>query len=95
MIVLGHFPAYIQLAASIGARAFVIPPDVYDRLTAAERWEANRRFIDDDIAEGGPIILATPPRAVRPGSVLEQEMAYMAALGFTPVKRSGRWEMVR
>ncbi len=95
MIVLGHFPAYIELAASIAARAFIIPPEIYDRLTPAERWEANRRFIDTAIVDGSRIVLATSPTAIRPGSVFEQEMAYMIALGFTPVRRSGRWEMVR
>lgn len=36
--VLGHFPAYSEKAAEIGARRFNIPPEVWARMSAAERW---------------------------------------------------------
>lgn len=94
-IVLGHFPAYIDLAKSLSARVFSIPSEVYQSMTPEQRWDANQAFIDSALADGCPIILATPPSQVRVASAFQQELAYLTDLGWTPVWQNGRWELRR
>ena len=56
--VLGRFPRYVKLSDKLNARRFQIPDEVWERMTAAEQWAANRRFLDRTIARGDEIILA-------------------------------------
>ncbi len=58
--VLGHFPAYVEKATELGARRFNVPTKVWDRMTPAQQWAANRKFLDRMIARGDDIVLATP-----------------------------------
>jgi hypothetical protein len=39
--VLGHYPEYVKLAESLGARRFQIPTSVWNKMSAAEQWTAN------------------------------------------------------
>jgi len=43
---LGKFPDDINLADDLGARRFNIPPEVWARMTKAEQWAANKKFLD-------------------------------------------------
>lgn len=82
--VLGHDPGYVQLSEKLGARRFDVPQDVWARMSDAERWAANQRFLDRTIARGDDIILATPVDRVRPGSFFERELRYLFSQGYRP-----------
>jgi RHS repeat-associated protein len=82
--VLGHYPAYTELAEQLGANHFSIPSDVWNQMTEAEQWAANQQFLDQMIARGDQVILATPLDQVRPGSFFERELQYLQSKGFTP-----------
>jgi RHS repeat-associated protein len=82
--VLGHYPEYTRLAERLGARRFNIPGNIWDRMSEAERWAANQRFLDRMIRRGDDIHLATPLESVRPGTYFEKELQYLGTRGFTP-----------
>jgi hypothetical protein len=54
-VVLGSFPRK-ELGTEIGARTFQLPKKVWGRMTDAERWTANQRFLDRAIARGDTFI---------------------------------------
>jgi len=87
--VIGHYPEYVQLADDLAANRFSIPKAQWDRMTEAQRWAANQRFLDDAIARGDTIRLATSPDKVRPGSYLEKETRYLTEHGYQ-LSRDGR-----
>jgi RHS repeat-associated protein len=82
--VLGHYPEYVQLANDLRARRFNIPEQVWNKMSEAERWGANKKFLDRLIARGEEIILATPLSKLRPGSYFARELEYLASKGFRP-----------
>ena len=84
IIVLGHFPDYREQAKLKNARCLSIPDDEWDKMTDTERWEANRQFLDDAIANGDEIILATPLHLLEAGSYFEKELEYLASKGYQP-----------
>jgi lactate dehydrogenase-like 2-hydroxyacid dehydrogenase len=60
IVVLGHYPDYIELAERLRASCFNIPVEVWSKMSHEEQWEANRKFLDDAISRGDEILLATP-----------------------------------
>lgn len=89
-IVLGHYPFYIEEAERRGARCFNLHADIWDCLTDDERWEQNRRFLDEAIEQGDEIILATSLGNVRIGSYFEKELQYLASCGYRPTSDKRR-----
>lgn len=81
LTVIGHYPEYTQLADRLGANRFQVPQHAWDRMSAAEQWAANQRFLDRAINRGSEIRLATPLDRVRPGSAYERELRYLAKRG--------------
>lgn len=69
--VLGHYPEYIELAQSVGARHFNIPDDVWRGMSAAERTALNQRFLDDLASAGDDVLLSNRIDAIVSGSTLE------------------------
>ena len=49
---LEHYPEYVKLAESIGARRFQIPTSIWNKMSAAEQWRANIKFLDRMILRG-------------------------------------------
>lgn len=82
--VLGQHPGYVQLSEKLGARRFDVPQNVWARMSDAERWAANQRFLDRTIARGDDIVLATPLDRVRAGSFFEREIRYLISQGYRP-----------
>lgn len=82
--VLGHYPEYKSLAESLSARRFNIPESVWNKMSEAERWGANQKFLDRMISRGDDVILATPLDKVRPGSYFARELEYMSGRGYGP-----------
>lgn len=82
--VLGHYPAYKDLAEQLGARRFNIPTEHWNKMSSAEQWAANQKFLDRMVARGDDVILATPLDKVKPGSFFERELQYLQSKGFKP-----------
>jgi RHS repeat-associated protein len=82
-VVLGHYPEYVDLAKATGGRTFQVPTSVWDKMSPAEQWTANQKFLDRAIAHGSNIQLATPANAAREGSFFERELQYMQSRGYT------------
>ena len=74
----------LALSAKIGARRFNVPTWVWNKISPAEQWAANQRFLDRTIARGDEIILATPAGQARDGSFFARELTYLAGKGYTP-----------
>ena len=88
--VLGHYYEYVKLAESIGARSFQIPTGVWNKMSAAEQWTANSKFLDRLILRGDNIRLATPLNQVKPGSFFQKELNYLFDKGYK-VSSDGLW----
>jgi RHS repeat-associated protein len=81
--VLGKFPDYVNLADDIMARRFSIPPDVWHRMTAAEQWAANQRFLDRTIARGDESILSNPIQRIEEATGwFARELKYLMDHGY-------------
>lgn len=80
--VIGHYPAYTNLAKQLRAPHFNMPEEQWNAMTEAERWAANMAFLDQYIAYGVPFILATPLDEVRSGTYLEKEIQYLQSKGY-------------
>lgn len=74
--VLGHFPGYVEKAQARGASYFVIG-DAWKGLNEADRWAANRHFLDKIASSGDQVLLSTAKTKIRPGSSLAREVQYL------------------
>ncbi len=81
--VIGRYPAYVYLSQDIGANYFQIPPEVWNSLTPEAQWALNQQFLDEAVANGDIILLATDPYAAPAGSGYWQEIDYLEQLGYT------------
>lgn len=81
---LGHYPAYIDDAAATGSRTFSMSDDAWNAMSQTEQRLRNQRFLDDAIARGSEIRLATPLDQVRPDSFYEWELQYLTERGYVP-----------
>jgi hypothetical protein len=82
--VLGHHPEYMQMADSLGHRRFDIPTQAWDKMSDANKWTANQKFLDRTISRGDEILLSTPLNKVKPGSYYERELQYLGNKGYRP-----------
>lgn len=80
--VIGHYPEYVEMSKKLGTKPFSIPDDIWNKMTKAEQWAANQKFLDRAIAKGTEFNLATPIDKVRPGSFLEKEINYLLSQGY-------------
>ena len=83
-ISLGHYPAYVDLAQSTGARTFSMSDDAFNAMSEREQWVRNSRFLDNAIDRGSEIRLATPFDAARPDSFYERELQHLVKRGYHP-----------
>lgn len=82
--VIGHYPEYKQLGENLNAKTFQIPEGIWNTMTDAERWAANKAFIDNAIKRGDEIVLSTPLNQVRPESYFARELEYLGSKGYIP-----------
>ena len=80
--VLGHHPAYTNLANKLNANAFNVPTKIWKGMSGVQRWGANQKFLDRMILRGDKIRLATPLNQVRPGSFYQKELNYLFSKGY-------------
>ena len=79
--VLGSYPLYTKVAEAIdGGRAFSVPEDIWNEMSADEQWAANRTFLDRGISNGDPFLVATGGRPW--GAGLNQEVNYLLNNGY-------------
>jgi hypothetical protein len=83
-VVLGHYTAYLESAASSGGRTFQVPKHIWDAMSPEKQGAANQKFLDRAIARGSAIRLATPANAAREVSYYERELQYLTSKGDRP-----------
>ena len=87
--VLGH-RGYLEKAKELGANSFDIPFDVWDGMTEAQQWGANKKFLDLLIKRGDEVILSTPANQARAGSFFARELEYLGSQGYELVEDGTR-----
>jgi RHS repeat-associated protein len=81
--VIGKYPNYLKVAEEVGAKRFNIPTQVWARMSEAERWAANQKFLDRAIARGGDIVLDKPIKDISAVSGdLRKELNYLTQQGY-------------
>lgn len=81
--VLGKYPDYVNLASKLKANVFNIPAKVWDKMTAAEQWAANVKFLDQAIARGDKILLSNPVKDItKVTGAFRKELEYLIEKGF-------------
>ena len=81
--VLGKFPDYVNLADDLAAKRFSIPTKIWNKMSPAEQWAANRKFLDRMIARGDEIILSNPVKKVSEATGwFGKELNYLLEQGF-------------
>lgn len=81
--VLGKFPDYLDLASDLGAKRFNIPTNVWNRMTSAEQWAANVKFLDRAIARGDRIILSNKVTDLnKVTGAFRKELDYLVEKGY-------------
>jgi RHS repeat-associated protein len=81
--VIGKYPNYLKVADQIGAKRFNIPTNVWNKMTEAERWIANQKFLDRAISRGGDVMLDRPIKEISSVSgALRKELNYLSQRGY-------------
>jgi len=93
IVVIGHYPDYLDLGAALDAIVFDLPQDRFAAMDNEAIWLENRAFLDAAIKQSARIILATPPDLVRPGSFLARELAYLMERGYRVSGTATGWEV--
>ena len=81
--VLGKYPDYINLASELGAKRFNIPTNIWNKMTAAEQWGANVKFLDRMIARGDKIVLSNRVTDInKVTGAFRKELDYLMGKGY-------------
>jgi RHS repeat-associated protein len=81
--VIGKYPNYLKVAEQMGAKKFNIPANVWNKMSEAERWAANQKFLDRAIARGGDIMLDKPLKDISSVSgQTRKELDYLSQRGY-------------
>jgi RHS repeat-associated protein len=92
--VIGKFknsPNYVNVAEKLGAKYLNIPKQIWGKMSPAERWTANQKFLDRAIARGGDFLLDKPIKSISSTSGgLRRELDYLSEKGFKLSPDGGR-----
>lgn len=81
--VIGKHPRYLQMAEKLGARRLKIPDEIWNKMTEAERWSANKKFLNRAIRRGDDIILSDSVKNVgETAGYFRKELDYLIEQGF-------------
>ncbi len=80
--VIGHYPEYVELSTKLNTKPFSVPDNIWNKMTLAEQWAANQKFLDRAIFKGTEFNLATPIDKIRQGSYLQEEIEYLMSQGY-------------
>jgi hypothetical protein len=73
----------MNMAGELGARRFSIPTNIWNKMTSAEQWAANQKFLDRMIARGDEVILSNPVKSVSEATGwFGRELNYLVEQGF-------------
>lgn len=61
---------------------FYLDDGAVKELAAGECWRRNRAFLDEVIAAGQPVMLATPASRSHPASWFARELGYLEGRGY-------------
>lgn len=81
--VLGHYPSYVRLSDTLGARHFEVSTTTWEILGRGGQWRENRYFLDRTMARGDQVVLSHRPRVAKPGSAYDRELRYLRSNGVT------------
>ena len=95
LVVIGHYPEYKTLAASVGAIAFEVPIAQWREWSDARQWAENVAFLDSAIASRASFLLATPPNEARQDSFYRRELDYLRGRGYRARWNGTNWELRR
>lgn len=90
-VVLGKYPLYVQLAERLGSNIFQIASKVWNSMSAAAQWNANKAFLDKIIQSGQKITLQT--NASKATGYFLKEVNYLLSKGYKIVEYG--WVMVK
>ncbi len=80
--VIGKNPDYINLANKLGAKSFSMPAEVWNKMSKAEQWNANQKFLDRVIKRGDDIVLSNPVKNINDVSgIYRKELDYLMSKG--------------
>jgi hypothetical protein len=95
--VLGKFenkPNFQRVAEHLGAKSLNIPQHIYDKMTLAQQWAANQKFLDRAIARGGDFLFDKPIKDINSVTGgLAKELNYLSEKGFK--LSSDGWSMTK
>ena len=81
--VVGHYPEYVKLGEELGAKVFSIPSQIWNKMSAAEQWAANVKFLDRAIGRGDQILLSNPVKNINDVSgTFRKELDYLIKKGY-------------
>lgn len=81
--VIGKYPEYLKLSDKLSANRFNIPTKIWNKMSKAERWQANVKFLDRAIARGDEIILSNPVKNIDDVSgTFRKELDYLIEQGY-------------
>ena len=76
-------PNYLHVAENLRAKAFDVPPHIFAKMSEAQQWAANQKFLDIAIARGGDFLLDKPIKDISSTSGgLRKELDYLSDQGF-------------
>jgi hypothetical protein len=76
-------PNYLHVAENLHAKAFDVPPHIFAKMSEAQQWAANQKFLDRAIARGGDFLLDKPIKDISSTSGgLRKELGYLSDKGF-------------
>lgn len=90
VMVLGHYPEYVELTDKIQAESMQIPMEEWGRMTPEEQWNTTAGFLDNAADRGLIFRLATPLDRARPESFYVREVTHVLSRGFR-VSPDGLW----
>ena len=94
IVVLGRYPAYLELGERLGAAVFNVPDSVWRSLTREQQWAMNQTFLDQAIANNAEFILASGPPSVADGPCFfRDELDYLAQNGYVAVREGNLWRL--
>jgi hypothetical protein len=80
---LGKYPDYINLASELNAKRFNIPTEIWRKMTPAEQWAANQKFLDRMITRGDNIVLSNKVTDINSVSgAFRKELDYLMGKGY-------------
>ena len=89
--VLGKFPDYVNMSESLTARRFEIPTKIWNKMSPAEQWAANKKFLDRTISRGDDILLSNPVKNLdEVDGYFRRELDYLINQGYRLTNDGGR-----